>query len=111
MDIIWIWIFLFCILQGQTCTDVDEKSFGELEYNQEKHEKERRETILEIRDTEINYGRDLKILKEVCISCLFPFLVKLLKIPNFYDMFNSLWKYIFLKNFKRHNYYWYFGQL
>lgn len=83
--------FLFCILQGQTCTDVDEKSFGELEYNQEKHEKERRETILEIRDTEINYGRDLKILKEVCISCLFLFfLVKLLKIPNFYDMFNSL---------------------
>lgn len=81
---------MFCILQGQTCTDVDEKSFGELEYNQEKHEKERRETILEIRDTEINYGRDLKILKEVCIFYLFPFLVKLLKIPNFYDMFNSL---------------------
>lgn len=49
---------------GQTCTDADEKSFGDPEYNQEKHEKERRETILEIRDTEINYGRDLKILKE-----------------------------------------------
>ena len=74
---IWIWFVLFCILQGQTCTDVDEKSFGELEYNQEKHEKERRETILEIRDTEINYGRDLKILKEVCISCLFPFFLVL----------------------------------
>lgn len=56
----------FFFLKGQTCTDADEKSFGDLEYNQEKHEKERRETILEIRDTEINYGRDLKILKEVC---------------------------------------------
>lgn len=55
---------LFETSEGQTCTDADEKSFGDLEYNQEKHEKERRETILEIRDTEINYGRDLKILKE-----------------------------------------------
>ncbi|XP_061183719.1 uncharacterized protein LOC133191955 [Saccostrea echinata] len=55
---------LFGGSEGQTCTDVDEKSFGDSEYNQEKHEKERKETILEIRDTEINYGRDLKILKE-----------------------------------------------
>ena len=48
-------------MQGHNYGDVDDH----LDVGNEKAVYERKETILEIRDTEINYGRDLKILKEV----------------------------------------------
>ncbi|KAK3083377.1 hypothetical protein FSP39_021073 [Pinctada imbricata] len=52
------------VSEGHNHTDVEDKGYVDHDVTADKALYERRETILEIRDTEISYGRDLRILRE-----------------------------------------------
>lgn len=78
---------LLCLVQGPICEDCEEELKPDLNKSSEvisdnmadteflcrkceARRVERKETIQEIADTEVSYGKDLKIIKEVC-SLLF----------------------------------------